>query len=57
MVMGKREAGVSWKIGREIIEEVEEFKYLGVWLDRKLRGNIHLRWQKRLNSGLRGCHG
>ena len=30
MVVGKREAGVSWKIGEEIVEEVEEFKYLGV---------------------------
>ena len=24
------------------MEEVEEFKYLGVWLDRKLQGNVHL---------------
>ena len=40
--MGKREAGVSWKIGEEIVEEVEEFKYLGVWVDRKLCGNVQL---------------
>ena len=32
MVVGKREAGVSWKIGDEIVEEVEGFKYLGVLL-------------------------
>ena len=31
MVMGKREAGVSWKIGEEIVEEL---KYLGLWVDR-----------------------
>ena len=42
MVVGKREPGVSWKIGKEIVEEVEEFKYLGVWVDRKLRGNVQL---------------
>ena len=42
MVVGKREAGVSWKIGKEIVEEVEEFKYLRVWVDRKLRANIQL---------------
>ena len=24
------------------MEEVEEFKYLGVWFDRKLRSNVHL---------------
>ena len=32
MVVGKREAGMS-KIGEEV---VEEFKYLGVWVNRKL---------------------
>ena len=40
MVVGKREAGVSWKIGEE---EIEEFKYFGVWVDRKLPGNIQVR--------------
>ena len=29
MVLGKREGGMSWKIGEKIIEEVEEFMYLG----------------------------
>ena len=29
MVAGKREAGVSWKIVDEIVDEVVEFKYLG----------------------------
>ena len=42
MLVGKREGGTSWKIGEEAMEEVEEFKYLGVWFDRKLRGNVHL---------------
>ena len=37
MVVGKRKGRMIWKIGEEIMEEVEEFKYLGVWLDRKLR--------------------
>ena len=27
MVVVKRETEVSWKIGEEILEEVEEFKY------------------------------
>ena len=30
---------MSWKIGDEL---VEEFKYFGVWVDRKLRGNVKL---------------
>ena len=42
MVVGKREGGTSWKIGEEITEEVEEFKVLGVWFGRKLRGSVHL---------------
>ena len=29
MVVGKREGGKSRKIGEEIMEEVEVFKYLG----------------------------
>jgi len=24
------------------MEEVEAFKYLGIWLDRKMRGNVQL---------------
>ena len=34
MVVGKREAGVSWKIGEEIVEEAEDFKYFGMLVDR-----------------------
>ena len=30
MVLEKRETGVSWLIDEEIVEEVEEFRYLGV---------------------------
>ena len=38
MVVGKREGGMSWKIGEEIMEEVEEFEYMGVCFNKKLRG-------------------
>ena len=41
MLVGNRQGGTSWKIGEEAMEEVEEFKYLGVWFDKKLRGNVH----------------
>ena len=34
--LGKKcSKSVGWKIGEEILEEVEKFKYLGVWVDRK----------------------
>ena len=36
MVVGKREAGVSCKIGEEMVEVAEEFKYLGVCVDTKI---------------------
>ena len=36
VVFGKRRGGMSWKMGEEIMEAVEEFKYLRVWFDRKL---------------------
>ena len=31
MVVVKREVGTSWKVGEGIMEEVEKFRYLGVW--------------------------
>ena len=40
VVVGKSEGGTSWKIGEEIMKEVEEFKYLCVWFERKLRDNV-----------------
>ena len=42
IIVGKRDSGTSWKIGENIIEEIGEFKYLGVWFGWKLRGNVHL---------------
>ena len=32
----------SWSISGEHMEEVIAFKYLGVWLDRKMRGNVQM---------------
>ena len=34
MVVGKREGEMSWKICEEIMDVVEELKYLGVWFER-----------------------
>jgi len=34
--------GESWSISCEVMEEVEAFKYLGIWLDRKMRGNVQM---------------
>ena len=32
-LVGKWDAGVSWKIGEEKVEAVEGFKYFGMWVD------------------------
>ena len=37
-----RSGGESWSISREVMEEVEAFKYLGIWLNRKMRGNVQM---------------
>ena len=33
IVTGKKNSDEKWKIGDEEMEEVESFKYLGVWFD------------------------
>ena len=53
IMIGKREGEKSWKIDEETMEELEEFKHLGVWFDKKLRGNVHLeKMLNRAESGL-----
>ena len=42
MVVGKKNSGEKWKIGDEEMEEVESFKYWGVWFDQRMRGNVQL---------------
>ena len=42
MVVGKGGKGLKWNIGGEELEVAETFRYLGVKVDEKLKGNIHL---------------
>ena len=42
MVVGKKNGGEKWRIGDEEMEEVDSFKYLGVWFDQRMRGNVQL---------------
>ena len=41
MVVGKN-SSEKLRIGDEEMEEVESFKYLGVWFDQRMRGNVQL---------------
>ena len=36
MIIVRANSEESWSISREQMEEVTAFKYLGVWLDRKM---------------------
>ena len=48
MMVGGKGSGGEWKINEERMENVEVFKYHGVWFDRWMRGNVHLEkmWEK-----------
>lgn len=46
MVVGAPSGGGSWRINGEEIEEVKAFKYLGVWFDKGMRGNVQLEKMK-----------
>ena len=41
MVVGKN-SDEKWRIGDEEMEEVDSFKYLGVWFEQRMRGNVQL---------------
>lgn len=46
MLFGKRDtpgATMELVINGAVIEEVESFKYLGVWIDNRLKWNVHIR--------------
>ena len=42
MMVGGKGSGGEWKINKERTENVEVFKYLGVWFDRGMGENVHL---------------
>ncbi len=42
MVVGTTISGKSWTICGEEMEEVEVFKYLGLWMDKRMRGNVQM---------------
>ena len=47
----RREKG-KWWLGNKEMEETEAFKYLGVWMDAKLKGNTHMHMEKRIERAV-----
>ena len=48
LVVGQKKRGKLWRLGKEGIKEVEDYKYLGVWINRQVNGHnheIHLEWK------------
>ena len=46
MVVGATSGSERWRVSGEEMEEVKAFKYLGVWFDRGMRGNVQLEKMK-----------
>ena len=46
----QRKKKQKWWLGNKEVEETEEFKYLGVWMDAKLKGSTHM--EKRIEKAV-----
>ena len=42
LVVGQKKRGKLWRLGKEGIKEVEDYKYLGVWINRQVNGHNHV---------------
>ena len=42
LVVGQNKRGKLWHLGKEGIKEVEDYKYLGVWINRQVNGHNHV---------------
>ena len=43
LVVGEKKKKRLWKLGKDSVEEVEEYKYLGVWINRQANGFNHVK--------------
>ena len=41
-MVGQKKRGKLWRLGKEGIKEVEDYKYLGVWINRQVSGHNHV---------------
>ena len=42
LVTGQKRRGKLWSLGKEVIKEVDEYKCLGVWINRQAMGHNHI---------------
>ena len=50
----KRQEKKKWRLGNDRIKEVDEYKYLGVWLNRQATGHNHIKHLLEKASSLHG---
>ena len=50
----KRQEKKRWRLGHDRIGEVDEYKYLGVWLNRQATGHNHIKHLLEKASSLHG---
>ena len=43
LVVGEKKKKRLWKLGKDSVEEVQEYKYLGVWMNRQANGFNHVK--------------
>ena len=44
LVVGEKKKKRLWKLGKGSVEEVEEYKYLGVWINWQENGFNHVKY-------------
>ena len=52
-MVGGKYSGGEWKINEERMENLEIFKFLGMWFGKGIRGNVHLeKLREKLRNGV-----
>ena len=54
LVVGQKKQQRKWHLGRDRIDEVDEYKYLGVWVNRQANGHSHVRHLEEKAAKLQG---
>ena len=52
LVVGQKRQAKAWYLGKERIAEVDEYKYLGVWINRRANGQNHVKHLIEKSAGL-----
>ena len=54
LVVGQKKQQRRWRLGKDKIDEVDEYKYLGVWINRQANGHTHVKHLQEKAAKLHG---